>query len=437
MIRILPLMLLLLWHAPVTAKTVDQLIAAGELEINSWIEPATDIVVGQELQLTVEIATLRWFAGGTRLTLPETKGLVILRRDQFANNLNRTVNGANWVAQRWTIQLYPQREGSFTVPGIQLELAINDASAGEVRGTSTTAPLTFSASNPAGLGVGDKWVAAPRFSVKVNTDRDLTGLVPGDAFSVEVVQQASDVTAMMLPALSFPEFSGLAAYPEPPVLQNSSNRGTATAQRTQRITYLVEQPGQYQIAEQQLYWWDTDNAQLRTVVIPALVIDAGTAVTPAATASEPVSPATAAGQANYRLLVIVLCAAAALGLLIWRGLLRYRQSNASAWGRANRALRHGDAQTAAHWFYHWLNRSRPQPNWHSLRRSMVNPTPNTSDAPVNQLLATAFGKTRADLPGSLEQAPEHAARWWQRWLPAPVRLRLNPDNSAGERKASG
>jgi len=60
-------------------------------------------VPGQKVTLTLEIATDRWFAGGTRIGIPEVPGLVILQTEQFASNASETHNGrpGQYSAGRW------------------------------------------------------------------------------------------------------------------------------------------------------------------------------------------------------------------------------------------------------------------------------------------------------------------------------------------------
>ena len=87
------------------AASLQDLVDRGDLRVRSWLTPAEDIVVGQEVQLTIEVSTQRWFAGGTRIETPEIPNLVILRRDQFANNLNQREGAVSWVMQRWNLQL--------------------------------------------------------------------------------------------------------------------------------------------------------------------------------------------------------------------------------------------------------------------------------------------------------------------------------------------
>ena len=66
------------------------------------------------------------------------------------------------------------------------------------------------------------------------------------------------------------QHSGLAAYPAPPVLENSTNRGQSEARRSQRITYVVEAPGRYELAGREYFWWDTSRARLQLLSLPAV-----------------------------------------------------------------------------------------------------------------------------------------------------------------------
>ena len=49
--------------------------------------------------------------------------------------------------------------------------------------------------------------------------------------------------SMMLPTFSAESLPGLVAYPAPPVLDNSNNRGQIRASRSERISYVVQAEG--------------------------------------------------------------------------------------------------------------------------------------------------------------------------------------------------
>lgn len=274
--------------APAAADSglsIADLVAAGRLEISASLSPAQDIVPGQKTTLTLVIATDRWFSGGTRIIPPEVPGLVILQTEQFASNASERRGNQSWVIQRWTLDVYPQRAGNFTIPSVQARLQVNAGSDQNVEGIVDSKPLAFTATVPAALAGVDKWVAAPDFSVQQRFDRDLDTLQVGDAFERVVEFSATDLMAMMLPSLSATKIPGLAAYPYPPALDNSNNRGESRATRTERISYVVEAEGRYQLPVLDFYWWDTTRGRLEVLSLAAIEFSVGAAAT--ATAGEP------------------------------------------------------------------------------------------------------------------------------------------------------
>ncbi len=313
--RLAPLLLVLcVFGAGASDDDIAALLREGRLTIASDIRPAAGVVPGQKLTLEIEIATDSWFSGGTRIRVPEVPGLVILQTGQFAANATEQRGGATWVVQRWALDVYPQRAGTFTVGPVALQLAVG-GSAGTVEGGATSPPVSFSAALPESLKAVDFWVAAPQFSVEQQFDRALEGLVPGDAFERTVTFEARDTMAMMLPPLEAEALAGLAAYPSPPVLDNYNNRGEVRARRTQAITYMVEAPGSYLLPARDFYWWDSASAELKLVSLPATAIE----VAGEATAG----PGSDHKNIRLRLTAIALGAAAVFALLLW-SLLRYR-----------------------------------------------------------------------------------------------------------------
>lgn len=288
---------------PAGATTVADLVAAGRLTVTSELQPATALVPGQRASLYLTVSTDRWFAGGTRIDMPEVPGLVILQSKAFAANSSATRGGQTWVSQRWTLDVYATGEGRFRTGPIGLQVQVHTGET-VARGTIEAPSVTVVASVPPALDAA-QWVAAPAFSARQALAPEATTLRPGDAITRTVTLEAEDVLDKMLPGIAPGAFEGLAVYPDPPRLDSSSNRGHTRATRVQAVTYVAERPGDYQLPGYQFSWWDTNKARLQRVTLEPVTITVSGAPTDAD--SHPLSRLTAKHWAT---------AGAALGLLL-------------------------------------------------------------------------------------------------------------------------
>lgn len=266
---VLVLTTLVMYGSLAVADTaLEVLQATGHLSIHASLDRDKIIVPGQRVKLTLEVATDTWFTGGTRIRIPEVPGLVILQTEQFASNASERRGDDTWVIQRWTLDVYPQRAGEFTIDSLLLQIQVNAGEDGEAQGEIPVPAVHFSVAMPDSLATAGQWVASPDFTVRQSFDRDLAGLEVGDAFEQEILFEAADVPAMMLPAYEVERQPGLSAYPSPPILDNSANRGESRGSRTVRISYVAERPGEYLLGARDYFWWNTRKGELAVLSLP-------------------------------------------------------------------------------------------------------------------------------------------------------------------------
>ncbi|MEM1110798.1 MAG: hypothetical protein AAGI11_02725 [Pseudomonadota bacterium] len=293
--------------APAHAElTPQELLARGDLALTTSVEPAAGAVPGQRMRLIIEIATPRWFSGGTRITPPEVPGLVVVQTNAFAVNASERRAGSTWVVQRWSLDLFPQREGRFDIPPVRLQISVN-APDGEVSGELNTQALSFNVQLPGALAGLDSWVATPRLRVEQTLDREAQSLTVGDALTRQVSFTADDVLAMMLPAFVPDNLPGLRAYTEPPAVKDRSDRGTMRAMRTEQISYIAEQAGTYVLPAQDFHWWNTETRALSLVSLPAVEVSV----------SAGAEPTTNRQAVSVRELATYVSTALISGFLIW------------------------------------------------------------------------------------------------------------------------
>ena len=190
----------------VSATTLKELYQADKLRISAWIDPGENIIARQQVKLQIEVATDKWFSGGTRIGIFEIKDAILLQRENFALNSSRNENNASWTVQQWTLVVYPQRGGVFEIPAIPVQLSIAGENLESIVGELHTEPFSFTASLPEPMFQGmlekTSWIVTSRFRINERFDKTYHDLKPGDAIVRSINMSAIDLPAMMLPDIT-------------------------------------------------------------------------------------------------------------------------------------------------------------------------------------------------------------------------------------------
>lgn len=305
-----------------TAPTLQQLFENDRVRVRSWVQPKSNTVVGQQLELNIEVASTGWFSGGTRVGRFELDDAIVLRRNKFAVNSSHREAGNTWSAQLWTITIYPQRSGAFTIPELDIHVSLADPEnpTAAISGILKTEVLKFTALLPEEIQNKDitHWIASNEFTVSDEFDKPLDDdptaemLRAGDALRRTITLRAENVAAMMLPAIKVSSAPGLAAYMRPARLEDRVNRGRYLAIRREVISYVAEVEGLYTLPEITLHWWNTQTLSLEQIILPAHQLRVGSA----ASGAELFQPGSAPRTAVYYLMAGV--ALAALVFLCWK-----------------------------------------------------------------------------------------------------------------------
>lgn len=299
------------------------LAAADQVEGDIRFAPAREGVswVGQELELNLELWSNAFSFGDQLFILPEVRGGFLLQADSSTIKLSETRGDVQWQGLRYTLLLYPQRAGQLEVPPFEVQFTARAGFGSEPALFQLETPeLLIGARLPPGVEPGSLLVTTDSFTMDsswsppVPADGPLE-LKVGDALRLEVTRQAQDVPGMVFAPL--PEFSidGLAAYPDPPTVNDQVNRGSLTGQRTDVVTFICERSGHYMLPELRFQWWDPAQEVLSERVIASLQLDV---------VENPVYQAEAATTAktrtmpDWRFLLGLMGALVALGYGLWR-----------------------------------------------------------------------------------------------------------------------
>jgi len=276
--------------------------------------PAQDesVWVGQEVELYLELWSDGLSFGDQQFVLPEVPGGYLLQGDSSTVKLTEVRQGTTWQGLRYTFFLYPQTAGRLRVPAFEVGFTARAGfGADPTEFRFQTRPVEVEARLPPGARPGDLLVTTREFAMQARWDRDLPSegplqLLTGDALALEVRRRAADVPGMVFSPLAAPEIDGLGVYLATPRLEDQVNRGELSGQRIDRITFVCEKAGVYEIPPWRFQWWDPERQELSEKVIAALPLEVS--VNPAYRSVADAGAASARGRWIGGILIGVLAA---------------------------------------------------------------------------------------------------------------------------------
>ena len=373
----------------------------GEVIRSDAYEP----VVGERITLAVDVMTTTWFAKAPRFPHLVIRDMITLKAGAFATNFSERINGASYAVQRREYSLFPQRAGSYTLHGIDVEVQV--ASAGG--GTSgpqqlRTQPLQLSVqSRPLNDTVepvdarksyfselqqaesslsaaASNWVA-DAVDLSQTFSSSLEDLKVGDMVERRVSIRASGTLGMLIPPMRWPRSDNFSQRSLNSDITDSTDRGEFVGTRTEIRQYTLLSEGQITLPALKVSWWD--GAEWRVNTLAAQTINVNAAPNrPAHTSLMTQSLFDRLLQLPWDVfLVVALLVVFVVGLGLRFGgrffagcnhyLLRWKNSEVLSWLRLRGVCSGSDAASIIRRYYEWRAKSvaplRPQPDqWAGL-----------------------------------------------------------------------
>lgn len=367
---------------------------AGQPVVRVTIDPKGSVLVGQAVKVDVQVLVPNFFMSGLTFPTIDIPGAVVTMPDESAQHLNETIGGESYAGLQRSFTITPQQAGDFTLPPARITFKYAAEPGKATDGSVTLPPQKFTAKLPPGTPVpGGAVTGAPgtsagsvapvaKVTVTQTLDRDakgLQGLKTGDAVTRTVSAFAERTQAMMIPPPAFEAPSGVRVYRQDPILEDEkTDRGEFVGgRRTDRATYVFEQPGSYTLPAIEVTWFNPATGKSEVARAPEIkvVVATNPGFTPAiAPEPPPVEAASAPPAARFdwtRWIPRILGAAASILLLVrlarryvpryrsWRAARRRARedSEPAYFARAERACRSGDPPAAYRALGDWARRA--------------------------------------------------------------------------------
>lgn len=257
------------------ATTFDELVENNEVVVNAYLSHQT-AVVSEQVTINIEVLSRYPFSETTAIKHMQIANTIVMKQGPFAINSIKTINGQQYTHQLWEIQIYPQQSGKQVIPPITVKLGVKKDQQSLI-GELKTPQLTFSTYTPSPYMTSENhWVVAKKAELTetvdvLKRDKDKEVLQVGDVVEREVVLKALGSTAMLFPTLlaeSDYESEIAQQYVERGRYQDQDTRQGMVSQHIEKISLVVEQPGELLLPEIEVLWWDTETGSEQLLLLP-------------------------------------------------------------------------------------------------------------------------------------------------------------------------
>lgn len=176
--------------------------------------------------------------------------------------------------------LFPQSSGEIVLKPMELVGRVIEGAASlfDPIGTTfrsvrlTTQPYKLIVNPAPESGGVDPWLPAEELLLTETWSSEGKDFQVGAALTRTMGVLARGLTAAQLPDLTPQLPSGLRMYPEQPILNNQKEADGVVGSRTLKLTILASEPGEYEIPEVKLPWFNLSSGKVELATLPSRIL---------------------------------------------------------------------------------------------------------------------------------------------------------------------
>lgn len=280
-------------------------VAAEELLIRSSASPES-VWPGQKVTVSIDVLVADGWAQAKNFRDVEIESGYLLRYESQGTRLNESIDGKAYSGQRYELFFFAHHSGEQTIPELPLDIEVKSwatpAASGIKRKSTPAIPL--SVKTLPNTGTATDIISTTRYRANQTWNPEGDSLQPGDAITRTISFEAADVAAMLFPPLSFPDIDGMGVYPGEPTVHDTYQRGELSGKRVETVSYVMEQPGTYELPAHEFYWWNVAAEKLEKITLPGLSLTVSGETAPSQDSAEVPAPEGKGGFPLLPLLVV-------------------------------------------------------------------------------------------------------------------------------------
>lgn len=366
------------------------LMAGGEaLAQQLWADVTVnrqEVIVGEPIELTITVYTSTFFTRGPNPGNIKINGAFSVYFRPVSKSFRRS--GNTYAGVQLKYKVFPYEVRTLEIP--EMEISVATPAEGQYKGTDRvvkTQAKTVVVNPVPDQYDREGWLVAGALNVSDrNAGRELEFKV-GEVFERTISRYAAGTVSEMIPPVLWDSLPGVSIYPDRPQINTSKSKTNISATRVDKVQYLFEKEGEFEIPAMEFKWYNPYRKQVYTKSLNAIKVrvlpnaDLGlltsvkdslkVAAIPEEVTETEEKPLTIMGM-SLRAFLLFLAGLLILLYLLYRILkmvverrkerrIRYRASEAWYFDRFLKAHRQGRLQASINDLYRWLDVMGVQP----------------------------------------------------------------------------
>jgi hypothetical protein len=229
-----------------------------------------EVWVGQKAVMHVDVLARNGWAQIKKSGDIKIDGAYMLRVETQGTRLSENIDGDSYTGQRYELLIFPQIAGKISVPPFPVDVEVKAWGVHPENKVSqlSTPGVELNVKTPTGGESMRGLISTTELTVEQKWDSDTEPTKIGDAIKRIIIFKARDVSGMAFAPLEFQNMEGVGVYPGEPDVSDTTDRGTLSGERIEKVTYVFEQPGEFLVLEIVFFWWDIEKTELKRIELP-------------------------------------------------------------------------------------------------------------------------------------------------------------------------
>jgi len=237
-----------------------------------------EVYVQQQLTLTVKLHFSAELKRGS-LTEPTLEGASITQigKDKEEDTI---INGRRYRVIERTYAISPKNSGEFILksPVFSGEILLPSTRRNNMFSFSETKPVSVIGDEislvvrPIPDSFQGTWLPSDLLAIHQNWQPDVTTFKVGEPITRSITLTAAGLSEEQLPVLEMTVPNGLKVYPDQAQLHTGMSSGHLVSQKVRNFAIVASKPGEYQLPEINIPWWNTVTNRYQVATIAAQTI---------------------------------------------------------------------------------------------------------------------------------------------------------------------